>query len=183
MPAKKILFDVEAREAMRRGVNQLARAVRTTLGPRGRNVVIQKSFGSPTVTKDGVAVAKEVELKDNLENIGAELVKQAASKTSDDAGDGTTTATVLAEAMFEEALKNIAAGADAMALRRGLTKAVDAVVGEIQRVAKPVKGKADIAFVGAIAANNDSEIGEQIADAMEKVGKDGVVRPPQESVA
>jgi len=175
MPAKKILFDVEAREAMRRGVNQLARAVRTTLGPRGRNVVIQKSFGSPTVTKDGVAVAKEVELKDNLENIGAELVKQAASKTSDDAGDGTTTATVLAEAMFEEALKNIAAGADAMALRRGLTKAVDAVVGEIQRVAKPVKGKADIAFVGAIAANNDSEIGEQIADAMEKVGKDGVI--------
>ena len=175
MPAKKITFDAEAREAMRRGVNKLARAVKMTLGPRGRNVVIEKSFGAPTVTKDGVAVAKEVELKDNFENMGAELVKQAASKTSDDAGDGTTTATVMAEAIFEEALKNIAAGADSMSLRRGVEKGVEAIVKELKRVSKPVKGKADIAFVGAIAANNDTEIGDQIADAMEKVGKDGVI--------
>ena len=175
MAAKKILFDVEAREAMRRGVNQLARAVKTTLGPRGRNVVIEKSFGAPTVTKDGVAVAKEVELEDKLENMGAEMVKQAASKTSDDAGDGTTTATVLAEAIFEEALRNIAAGADSMALKRGIQKGVAAVIEELKRMSRPVKGKEEIAFVGAIAANNDPEIGQQIADAMEKVGKDGVI--------
>ncbi len=175
MPAKKILFNADAREAMRRGVNQLARAVKTTLGPRGRNVVIEKSFGAPTVTKDGVAVAKEVELKDNMENIGAELVKEAASKTSEDAGDGTTTATVLAEAIFEESLKNIAAGADAMALKRGIEKGVSAVAERLGRISRPVKGRDEIAFVGAIAANNDREIGEQIADAMEKVGKDGVI--------
>ncbi|MHC4592150.1 MAG: TCP-1/cpn60 chaperonin family protein, partial [Planctomycetota bacterium] len=175
MAAKKITFDVEAREAMRRGVSQLARAVKTTLGPRGRNVVIEKSFGAPTVTKDGVAVAKEIELKDNFENIGAELVKQAASKTSEDAGDGTTTATVLAEAIFEEALKNIAAGADAMALKRGVDKGVNAVIGRLAKLSRPVRGREDIAFVAAIAANNDPEIGEQIADAMEKVGKDGVI--------
>jgi chaperonin GroEL len=175
MPAKKIKFNTEAREAMRRGVNQLARAVKTTLGPRGRNVVIEKSFGSPTVTKDGVAVAKEVELKDNMENIGADLVKQAASKTSEDAGDGTTTATILAEAIFEESLKNIAAGADAMAMKRGIQKGVDAVVERLKKLSRPVKGREEIAFVGAIAANNDPEIGEQIADAMEKVGKDGVI--------
>ena len=175
MAAKKIAFNAEAREAMRRGVNQLARAVKTTLGPRGRNVVIEKSFGAPTVTKDGVAVAKEVELPDTMENIGAELVKQAASKTSEDAGDGTTTATVLAEAIFEEALKNIAAGADAMALKRGVDQAVDAIVAQLAKMSRPVKGKEEIAFVGAIAANNDPEIGDQIADAMEKVGKDGVI--------
>jgi len=175
MPAKKISFDTEAREAMRRGVNKLARAVKTTLGPRGRNVVIEKSFGSPTVTKDGVAVAKEVELADNFENMGAELVKQAASKTSDAAGDGTTTATVLAEAIFEEALKNIAAGADAMAIKRGVLKGVTALTAEITRTAKKVKGREDIAFIGSIAANNDPEIGEILADAMEKVGKDGVI--------
>jgi chaperonin GroEL len=175
MPAKKISFDTEAREAMRRGVNKLARAVKTTLGPRGRNVVIEKSFGSPTVTKDGVAVAKEVELADNFENMGAELVKQAASKTSDAAGDGTTTATVLAEAIFEEALKNIAAGADPMALKRGVMKGVAALTAEITRTAKKVKGREDIAFIGSIAANNDPEIGEILADAMEKVGKDGVI--------
>jgi len=175
MAKKKIIFDVEAREAMRRGVNKLARAVKTTLGPRGRNVVIEKSFGAPTVTKDGVAVAKEIELPDNFENIGAELVKQAASKTSDDAGDGTTTATVLAEAVFEESLKNIAAGADAMALKRGIDKGVAAVVEELKTMSRPVKGRKEIAFVGAIAANNDPEIGNQIADAMEKVGKDGVI--------
>ena len=175
MPAKKITFDAEAREAMRRGVNQLARAVKTTLGPRGKEVIIEKSFGAPTVTKDGVAVAEEVELKDNFENMGVELVKQAASKTSDDAGDGTTTATVLAEAIFEEALRNLAAGADAMALKRGIQKGVEAVVEYLQDVSRPVKGKEEIAFVGAIAANNDPEIGRQIADAMEKVGKDGVI--------
>jgi len=175
MPPKRIRFNTEAREAMRKGINQLARAVKTTLGPRGRNVVIEKSFGAPTVTKDGVAVAKEIELKDNFENIGAELVKQAASKTSEDAGDGTTTATILAEAIFEEALKNIAAGADPMAMKRGVQKGVDAVVEELRRLSRPVKGREEIAFVGAIAANNDPEIGEQIADAMEKVGKDGVI--------
>ncbi len=175
MAAKKIVFDAEAREAMRRGVNKLARAVKTTLGPRGRNVVIEKSFGAPTVTKDGVAVAKEVELADKLENMGAEMVKQAASKTSDDAGDGTTTATVLGEAIFEEALKNIAAGADSMALKRGIQKGVEAVTEKLKKMSRSVRGKEDIAFVGAIAANNDPEIGQQIADAMEKVGKDGVI--------
>ncbi len=175
MPAKKITFDTEAREAMRRGVNTLARAVKTTLGPRGRNVVIQKSFGAPTVTKDGVAVAEEVELKDNFENIGAELVKQAASKTSDDAGDGTTTATILAEAIFEGSLKSITAGVPAMALKRGIQKGVDAVLKELKDTSRPVKGKEEIAFVGTIAANNDPEVGNQIADAMEKVGKDGVI--------
>ncbi len=175
MAKKKITFDVEAREAMRRGVNKLAAAVKVTLGPRGRNVVIEKSFGAPSVTKDGVAVAKEIELPDNFENIGAELVKQAASKTSEDAGDGTTTATVLAEAIFEEALKNLAAGADPMALKRGVDKGVTALVKELERMSRPVKGKDEIAFVGAIAANNDPEIGNQIADAMEKVGKDGVI--------
>ena len=175
MAKKKITFDVEAREAMRRGVNKLATAVKVTLGPRGRNVVIEKSFGAPTVTKDGVAVAKEIELPDNFENIGAELVKQAASKTSEDAGDGTTTATILAEAIFEEALKNLAAGADPMALKRGVDKGVAALVGKLRRMSRPVKGRDEIAFVGAIAANNDLEIGNQIADAMEKVGKDGVI--------
>ncbi len=175
MPAKKITYDTEAREAMRRGVNQLARAVKVTLGPRGKTVIIEKSFGAPTVTKDGVAVAKEVELKDNFENMGAEMVKQASSKTSDEAGDGTTTATILAEAIFEEALKNIAAGADAMALKRGVQKAVDAIIAELKNISRPVRGREDIAFVGSIAANNDPEIGKQIADAMEKVGKDGVI--------
>ncbi len=175
MAAKKITFDAEARQAMREGVNQLARAVKTTLGPRGRNVVIEKSFGAPTVTKDGVAVAEEIELSDNFENMGAELVKQAASKTSEDAGDGTTTATILGEAIFEEALKNLAAGADAMSLKRGIRKGVDAVVEELTNMSRPVKGKEEIAFVGAIASNNDPEIGGIIADAMEKVGKDGVI--------
>jgi len=175
MAKKKLTFDIEAREALRTGVNKLARAVKVTLGPRGKNVVIEKSFGAPTVTKDGVAVAKEIELEDELENIGAQMVKEAASKTSDVAGDGTTTATVIAEAVFEEALKNLAAGADAMSLRRGVEMGVEAVIGELGRMSRPVKGKKEIEFVGAIAANNDPEIGAQIADAMEKVGKDGVI--------
>jgi len=175
MAAKRIAYQMEAREAIRRGVNKLARAVKVTLGPRGKNVVIQKSFGAPTVTKDGVAVAEEIELEDNFENMGAQMVKQAASKTSEIAGDGTTTATILAESIFEEALKNLAAGADGMALKRGVEKAAEAVLAELQNMSRPVKGKEDIVFVGAIAANNDREIGEQIADAMEKVGKDGVI--------
>ncbi len=175
MAAKRIAYEAEARESIRRGVNKLARAVKCTLGPRGKNVVIEKSFGAPTVTKDGVAVAKEIELEDNFENMGAEMVKQAASKTSDVAGDGTTTATVIAEAVFEEALKNLAAGADGMALRRGVEKGADAVIEELKKISRPVKGKEDIIFVGAIASNNDREIGEQIAEAMDKVGKDGVI--------
>ncbi len=175
MAAKRIAYEAEARESIRRGVNKLARAVKCTLGPRGKNVGIEKSFGAPTVTKDGVAVAKEIELEDNFENMGAEMVKQAASKTSDVAGDGTTTATVIAEAVFEEALKNLAAGADGMALRRGVEKGADAVIEELKKISRPVKGKEDIIFVGAIASNNDREIGEQIAEAMDKVGKDGVI--------
>ena len=175
MAAKQICYDAQAREAIRRGVNTLARAVKSTLGPRGKNVIIEKSFGAPTVTKDGVAVAEQIELEDNLENLGAQMVKQAASKTSEVAGDGTTTATVLAEAIFEEALKNIAAGADAMAIKRGVDRATNAIVEKLNQMSRAVKGKEDIAFVGAIAANNDREIGEQIADAMEKVGKDGVI--------
>jgi len=175
MAAKQIKYQMEAREAVRRGVNKLARAVKSTLGPRGKNVVIEKSFGAPTVTKDGVAVAKEIELEDNFENMGAQMVKQAASKTSDVAGDGTTTATILAEAIFEEALKNLAAGADGMALKRGVEKGARAVIEELKKLSRPQKGKEDIVFVGAIAANNDREIGEQIADAMEKVGTDGVI--------
>jgi chaperonin GroEL len=166
---------MEAREAVRRGVNKLARAVACTLGPRGKNVVIEKSFGAPTVTKDGVAVAKEIDLEDNLENMGAQMVKQAASKTSEVAGDGTTTATILAEAIFEEALKNLAAGSDGMALRRGVERAAQTVIAELKRLSRPVKGKEDIVFVGAIAANNDREIGRQLAEAMDKVGKDGVI--------
>jgi len=175
MAPKQIVYQMEAREAIRRGVNKLARAVKVTLGPKGKNVVIAKSFGAPAVTPDGVAVAKEIELEDNLENMGAQMVKQAASKTSDIAGDGTTTATILAEAIFEEALKNLAAGADGMALRRGVEKAAAELVKELKKMSRKVKGREDIVFVGAIAANNDRQVGEQIADAMEKVGKDGVI--------
>lgn len=175
MAPKRIEYQMEAREAIRRGVNKLARAVKSTHGPRGKNVIIEQSFGAPTVTKDGVAVAEEVELEDNFENMGAELVKQAASKTSDIAGDGTTTATLLTEAIFEEALKNLAAGSDGMALRRGVQKASECVVDELKNISRPVQGKEDIVFVGSIAANNDREVGEQIAEAMDKVGKDGVI--------
>ncbi len=175
MAAKKIAFDQEAREAIREGVRKLAKAVKVTLGPRGRNVVIEKSFGSPTVTKDGVTVAKEVELEDNYENMGAQMVKEVASKTSDTAGDGTTTATILAESIYEEGLKNVAAGASPMDLKRGIEKAVAALVEGLKSMSKPVKGKKEIAQVAAIAGNNDAEIGKMIADAMDKVGKDGVI--------
>jgi len=173
--AKQLAFDVEAREAMRVGVCKLARAVKSTLGPRGNNVILQKSFGSPTVTKDGVTVAKEIELEDPYENLGAQMVRQASSKTSDVAGDGTTTATVLAEAIFAEGLKNVAAGADPMSLKRGIDMGVEAVVKAITAASQPVSGKKEMAQIAAIAANNDPEIGEQIAGAMETVGKDGVI--------
>jgi len=175
MAAKQIAYDMEAREAIRRGVRQLARAVKVTLGPRGRNVVLEKSFGSPTVTKDGVTVAKEVELEEAYENMGAQMVKEVASKTSNIAGDGTTTATIYAEAIYDEGLKNLAAGANAMDLKRGIDMAVDAVVDALEGLAVPVKGKQQIAQVGTCAANQDTEIGNKIADAMEKVGKDGVI--------
>ncbi|MFA6142344.1 MAG: chaperonin GroEL [Candidatus Omnitrophota bacterium] len=175
--AKQLLYSEEARRAILRGVEQLARAVKVTLGPKGRNVVLDKKFGAPTITKDGVTVAKEIELKDPYENMGAELVKEVASKTSDIAGDGTTTATVLAEAIFREGMKNVTAGANPMALRRGIEKAVEKVVEELKRLAKPVnaKDKKEILQVASIAANNDQEIGNQIAEAMTKVGKDGVI--------
>ncbi|NBB96406.1 MAG: chaperonin GroEL [Planctomycetes bacterium] len=175
MAKKKIVFDMDARDGIRRGVNKLAKAVRVTLGPTGRVVVLEKSFGSPTVTKDGVTVAKEVELEDANENMGAQMVKEVASKTSDIAGDGTTTATIYAEAIFEEGLKNVTAGAKAMQLKRGIDKAVDAVVAELQSMSNPVKGSKEIAQVGTCAANQDQEIGKEIADAMDKVGKDGVI--------
>ncbi len=173
--AKQLLYSEEARRSILSGVEQLAKAVKVTLGPKGRNVCIDKKFGSPTITKDGVTVAKEIELKDPYENMGAEMVKEVASKTSDNAGDGTTTATVLAEAIFREGLKNVTSGANPMSLKRGIEKAVEQVIENLKKLSKPVKGKKEIAQVATIAANNDSEIGNLIADAMEKVGKDGVI--------
>ncbi len=175
MAAKELHFNVEARAALKRGVDQLAEAVKVTLGPKGRNVVIDKKFGAPTITKDGVTVAKEIELADPLENMGAQMVKEVATKTSDAAGDGTTTATVLAQAIFREGLKNVTAGSNPMALKRGIEKAVAAVSEELKRISVPTAGKKEIAQVGAISANNDKEIGDLIAEAMEKVGKDGVI--------
>ncbi len=172
--AKQVVHGEESRAAILRGVNQLADAVKVTLGPKGRNVVIDKKFGSPTITKDGVTVAKEIELKDSLENMGAQMVREVASKTSDVAGDGTTTATVLAQSIFKEGVRTVAAGANPMALKRGIEKAVAKVVEEIQRMAKPVSGN-DIKQVGTVSANGDTEIGQHIANAMEKVGKDGVI--------
>src|SRR6187397_1926559 len=172
--AKEITFNLEARDALKKGIDQLAEAVKVTLGPKGRNVVIDKKFGSPTVTKDGVTVAKEVELSDPVENMGAQMVKEVATKTSDLAGDGTTTATVLAQAIFREGLKNVTAGANPMELKRGIDRAVEAVVGELKTLSVPSAGKKEIAQVRSISANNDQEIGNLIADAMEKVGKDGV---------
>ena len=175
MAAKELHFNVDARAALKRGVDQLAEAVKVTLGPKGRNVVIDKKFGAPTVTKDGVTVAKEIELSDPLENLGAQMVKEVATKTSELAGDGTTTATVLAQAIFREGLKNVTAGVNPMALKRGIDKAVAHVVEELKKISVPTAGKKEIAQVGAISANNDKEIGDLIAEAMEKVGKDGVI--------
>ncbi|HEY2162914.1 MAG TPA: chaperonin GroEL [Gemmatimonadaceae bacterium] len=175
MAAKELHFNVDARAALKRGVDQLAEAVKVTLGPKGRNVVIDKKFGAPTVTKDGVTVAKEIELNDPLENMGAQMVKEVATKTSDLAGDGNTTATVLAQAIFREGLKNVTAGANPMAIKRGIEQAVAAVVAELKRISVPTTGKKEIAQVGAISANNDQEIGNLIADAFDKVGKDGVI--------
>jgi chaperonin GroEL len=174
MAAKQIVYSENSRQAILRGVNQLADAVKVTLGPKGRNVVLEKKFGGPTITKDGVTVAKEVELKDPLENMGAQMVREVASKTSDIAGDGTTTATILAQAIFREGVKSVAAGANPMALKRGIEKAVETVVEEVKKLSKPVSGDA-IAQVGTISANGDSTIGNIIAEAMKKVGKDGVI--------
>jgi chaperonin GroEL len=175
MPAKQILYSVEARNAVMRGVDQLSEAVKATLGPKGRNVVIDKKFGSPVSTKDGVTVAKEIELKDPFENMGAQLLREVASKTSDVAGDGTTTATVLAQSIFREGVKNVTAGANPMDLKRGIDRAVELVVEEIKKLSRPTKDKKEIAQVGTISANNDPTIGDLIAEAMEKVGKDGVI--------
>lgn len=175
MAAKKLAYDTEARDAIRMGVKKLAKAVKVTLGPSGRNVVIEKSYGSPTVTKDGVTVAKEVELEDAYENMGAQMVKEVASKTSTIAGDGTTTATIYAEAIFDEGLKNVAAGANSMDIKRGIDKAVEAVVGELKKMSTKVEGEKQIAQVATCAANQDKEIGNEIAEAMQKVGKDGVI--------
>jgi chaperonin GroEL len=175
MAAKEILFDVRAREAILKGVNTLADAVKVTLGPKGRNVVLEKSFGAPTITKDGVTVAKEIELENRFENMGAQMVKEVASKTSDVAGDGTTTATVLAQAIFREGAKLVAAGNDAMQIKRGIDKAVEAVVAELKKLSKATKDPKEIAQVGTISANGDSTIGEIISKAMDKVGKEGVI--------
>jgi chaperonin GroEL len=175
MPAKQLMFDEEARRAILRGVDKLANAVKATLGPKGRNVVLDKKFGAPNITKDGVTVAKEIELEDAFENMGAQMVKEVASKTSDVAGDGTTTATVLAQAIIREGMKNVTAGSNPMALKRGIDKAVEAVVEEVKKISKPTKGKKEIAQVATISANNEKAIGDLIADAMEKVGKDGVI--------
>src|SRR5436190_13106937 len=175
MAAKMLAFDTEARKSLLEGVMKLSRAVKATLGPRGRNALIDKGWGAPTITKDGVTVAEEVELRDKYENIGAKLVKEAASKTSDVAGDGTTTATVLAEAIFKEGYRSLTSGSDAMALARGIRKAVIAVVENLKKQSKPISGKDDIANVASISANNDREIGKIMADAFERVGKDGVI--------
>lgn len=176
MSAKLVHYDMEARDGLKRGVDKLANAVKVTLGPRGRNVVIEKSFGAPLVTKDGVTVAKEIELSDKLENMGAQMVKEVASKTSDNAGDGTTTATVLAQAIVRQGLKNVTAGANPMDLKRGIDKAVDAIVGDLKKMSKPVSDSIEsIKQVGTISANGDEEIGENIAKAFEVVGKDGVI--------
>jgi chaperonin GroEL len=175
MAAKQLLFDEAARQAILRGVNILTDAVKATLGPRGRNVIIDRKFGSPNITKDGVTVAKEIELKDPYENMGAQLLREVASKTSDIAGDGTTTATVLAQCIYKEGMKHVAAGRNAIDIKRGIDKAVEVVVDELKKLSKPVAEKKEIAQVGTISANNDATIGELIADAMDKVGKDGVI--------
>jgi chaperonin GroEL len=175
MASKTIVFNTDARAKLKRGVDQLADAVKVTLGPKGRNVVIDKKFGAPTITKDGVTVAKEIELEDPIENMGAQMVREVASKTSDVAGDGTTTATVLAQAIFREGLRNVTAGANPMDLKRGIDLAVTNVIEELKKISRPIEGKKEIAQVGSISANNDQTIGDLIAEAMEKVGKDGVI--------
>src|SRR5258705_92347 len=175
MAAKYLEFSTDARARLKRGVDQLADAVKVTLGPKGRNGVIGKKFGSPTVTKDGVTVAKEIELDDEIENMGAQMVKEVATKPSDLAGDGTTTATVLAQAIFREGLKSVTAGANPMSLKRGIEKAVESVVTELKKISVRTAGRKEIAQVGSISANNDKEIGNLIAEAMDKVGKDGVI--------
>ena len=176
MAKKQILFSDEARRAIQRGVDQLANAVKVTLGPKGRNVVLDKKFGSPIITKDGVTVAKEIDLDDSYENMGAQMVKEVASKTSDSAGDGTTTATILAQAIYREGLKNVTAGANPMGLKRGIDKAVVAVVEELTKLSKTIKDKKEIAQVATIAANSDQTIGDQLAEAMDKVGKTASLR-------
>ncbi|MFV0349394.1 MAG: TCP-1/cpn60 chaperonin family protein, partial [Halodesulfovibrio sp.] len=173
--AKEILFDAKARERLSRGVDKLANAVKVTLGHKGRNVVIEKSFGSPVITKDGVSVAKEIELEDKFENMGAQMVKEVASKTSDIAGDGTTTATILAQAVYKEGVKLVAAGRNPMAITRGIDKAVESLVSELNALAKPTRDQKEIAQVGTISANSDTTIGNIIAEAMNKVGKEGVI--------
>ena len=173
--AKEIHFNTESRENLRKGVDILANAVKVTLGPKGRNVILDKKFGAPTITKDGVTVAKEIELKDAVENMGAQLVKEVASKTADDAGDGTTTATVLAQAIFNNGIKNVAAGANPMDLKRGIDKAVKNVVSELQDQSKEIKDSSEISQVATVSANNDHEIGSMVANAMDKVGRDGVI--------
>jgi chaperonin GroEL len=173
--AKEIFFDSEARDSIKKGVDKLANAVKVTLGPKGRNVIIDKKFGAPTVTKDGVSVAKEIELKDPLENMGAQLVKEVASKTADDAGDGTTTATVLTQAIYGHGIKNVAAGANPMDIKRGIEQAITAIVADLKKQSKAIKNSEEIEQVATVSANNDSEIGKMIANAMEKVGKDGVI--------
>ncbi len=175
MPAKQVKFDQEGRQAILNGVSKMADAVRVTLGPKGRNVILDKKWGSPTITKDGVTVAKEIELEDPFENMGAQMVKEVASKTSDVAGDGTTTATILAQAIVREGIRNVVAGANPMALKRGIEKGVAAGVEELKKIGKPIRDKKEIAQIGTISANNDSAIGDLIAEAMEKVGKDGVI--------
>ena len=173
--AKQIAYDENARHKILSGINQLADTVKITLGPKGRNVVIDKKFGSPTITKDGVTVAKEIELQDPFENMGAQMLNEVASKTSDNAGDGTTTATVLAQAIFREGIKNVTAGSSPMDIKAGIEEAVNAVVPEIQKMSKPTKDKKEIAQVGTISANQDKAIGKIISEAMDKVGKDGVI--------
>src|SRR3954471_13542026 len=173
--SKELRFSEDARNSILRGVNALANAVKVTLGPKGRNVVIEKSFGAPLITKDGVTVAKEIELENKFENMGAQMVKEVASKTNEDAGDGTTTATVLAQAIYREGAKIVTTGHNPMDTKRGIDKAVKLVVEELKKMAKPVKGKNEIAQVGTISANNDSVIGELLAEAMEKVGREGVI--------
>src|SRR3954462_14572179 len=183
MSAKELRFSEEARSAILNGVNVLANAVKVTLGPKGRNVVIERSFGAPNITKDGVTVAKEIELSDKFENMGAQMVREVASKTNDDAGDGTTTATVLAQAIYREGAKIVAAGHNPMELKRGIDKAVESVIAELKKISKPIKDQKEVAQVGTVSANNDSEIGRIIAEAMEKVGKEGVITVEESKTA